>query len=51
MKPDRANSCSTHVNYTTAIHANALLLPWHRHFTYLWETALREECGYKGYVP
>ncbi|PLB41698.1 tyrosinase family protein [Aspergillus candidus] len=42
---------ATHVNYTSAIHSNALLLPWHRHFTYLWETALREECGYTGYVP
>ncbi|KAE8331017.1 hypothetical protein BDV39DRAFT_212441 [Aspergillus sergii] len=42
---------ATHINYTNNIHFNGLLLPWHRHFVYLWEMALREECGYKGSVP
>ncbi|KAL4931690.1 tyrosinase family protein [Aspergillus undulatus] len=42
---------ATHINYTMVIHRNGVLLPWHRHFIYLWETALREECGYTGAVP
>ncbi|KAB8236503.1 tyrosinase family protein [Aspergillus alliaceus] len=41
----------SHLNYTNQIHFNGLLLPWHRHFLFLWETALRQECGYKGSVP
>ncbi|KAK8912748.1 Tyrosinase-like protein orsC [Metarhizium anisopliae] len=42
-----------HVNQTLEIHASkkGLLLPWHRYFLHLYETALREECGYKGYLP
>ncbi|KAL4862790.1 hypothetical protein BDV12DRAFT_207005 [Aspergillus spectabilis] len=42
---------ATHINYTLNIHFNGLLLPWHRNFIRIWETALREECGYKGYQP
>ncbi|KAE8163741.1 hypothetical protein BDV40DRAFT_311491 [Aspergillus tamarii] len=42
---------ATHINYTNVIHFNGLLLPWHRQFVYLWEVALREECGYNGTVP
>ncbi|KNG91292.1 tyrosinase central domain protein [Aspergillus nomiae NRRL 13137] len=42
---------ATHINYTTRIHQNGLLLPWHRHFIFLWEATLREECGYKGSLP
>ncbi|KAF7594647.1 hypothetical protein BBP40_008737 [Aspergillus hancockii] len=41
----------SHINYTNYIHFNGVLLPWHRHFVFLWETALRQECGYKGSVP
>lgn len=26
-------------------------LSWHRYFTWIYERALREECGYKGYQP
>lgn len=26
-------------------------LSWHRYFTWTWEKALREECGYEGYQP
>lgn len=26
-------------------------LAWHRYYIYAYETALREECGYKGYQP
>ncbi|KAL4802648.1 tyrosinase central domain protein [Aspergillus unguis] len=42
---------ATHMNYTVVIHRDGVLLPWHRHFVWLWENALREECGYKGTVP
>ncbi|KAE8371595.1 hypothetical protein BDV26DRAFT_298650 [Aspergillus bertholletiae] len=42
---------ATHINYTNNIHYDGFLLPWHRHFVFLWETALREECGYNGSVP
>ncbi|KAL4887691.1 tyrosinase central domain protein [Aspergillus karnatakaensis] len=42
---------ATHINYTMSIHKNGVLLPWHRHYIYLWETALRTECGYEGSVP
>ena len=46
-----AHVSRTHINYTNNIHFNGLLLPWHRQFLFLWETTLREECGYKGSVP
>jgi tyrosinase len=42
---------STHINYTLNSHYSGLFLPWHRHFLWLFEKALREECGYKGYLP
>ncbi|PYH47062.1 tyrosinase family protein [Aspergillus saccharolyticus JOP 1030-1] len=42
---------TTHINNTLRIHNNGLLLPWHRHFTWLWEQALRQECGYTGVQP
>ncbi|GLI80797.1 hypothetical protein PoHVEF18_009154 [Penicillium ochrochloron] len=42
---------STHINNTLHVHYSGLFLPWHRRFTWLWERALREECGYTGYLP
>ncbi|KAL2861237.1 tyrosinase family protein [Aspergillus lucknowensis] len=42
---------AVHINYTNVIHKNGVLLPWHRHYIHLWETALRTECGYAGGVP
>ncbi|KAF9892078.1 hypothetical protein FE257_002484 [Aspergillus nanangensis] len=42
---------ATHINYTTRIHNNGLLLPWHRHFLFLFETDLQQKCGYTGGVP
>ncbi|CAG8163098.1 unnamed protein product [Penicillium olsonii] len=42
---------ATHINYTLNVHYSALFLPWHRHFLFLWETALREECDYAGNLP
>lgn len=42
---------AVHANYTMHIHLDGIFLTWHRHFVYLWEQALREECGYPGYQP
>ncbi|EAW12056.1 tyrosinase family protein [Aspergillus clavatus NRRL 1] len=42
---------ATHVNYATQIHTNGALVGWHREFLWLWEQALRDECGYRGAVP
>ncbi|KAJ5211586.1 N-acetyl-6-hydroxytryptophan oxidase ivoB [Penicillium cinerascens] len=42
---------ATHINYTLHTHYSGLFLPWHRRFIWLWERALREECGYQGYLP
>lgn len=36
---------------TTFVHASGLFLGFHRHFVYLYEKALREECGYRGTQP
>ncbi|KAI1455175.1 Di-copper centre-containing protein [Annulohypoxylon moriforme] len=40
-----------HINQTNFIHQSGYLLPWHRLFLWQMEKALREECGYKGYLP
>lgn len=42
---------ATHINLTTVMHVNGVFLSWHRHYVHLYETALREECGYGGYQP
>ncbi|KAK6821124.1 Di-copper centre-containing protein [Apiospora arundinis] len=42
---------AVHINLTTSIHATGNFLTYHRYFVYLWEKALREECGYRGYQP
>lgn len=42
---------TTHINYTLTIHISGLFLSWHRNFIYLYEQALRNECGYDGYQP
>ena len=36
---------------TLVIHADGLFLGWHRYYVWLYEKALREECGYKGAQP
>lgn len=41
---------ATHVNLTLSIHYSGLLLPWHRHFLYLLEGALKTDCGYPEYL-
>ncbi|KAI9744548.1 MAG: hypothetical protein M1818_002077 [Claussenomyces sp. TS43310] len=40
-----------HMNQTLTIHGTFSFLAWHRYFTWLYEQALRDECGYKGYQP
>lgn len=42
---------ATHINQTMAIHYTANFLSWHRYFTWLYEEALRNECGYTGTQP
>ncbi|KAF9895139.1 hypothetical protein FE257_000041 [Aspergillus nanangensis] len=40
-----------HINQTFFIHATGNFLTWHRYFTWAYEQALRNECGYTGYQP
>jgi tyrosinase len=40
-----------HINQTLTIHADGYFLAWHRYFIYTFEQALRNECGYDGYLP
>lgn len=42
---------ATHINVTRSIHNNGVFFHWHRHFVYLWESFLRDECGCEGYQP
>ncbi|KAG9193783.1 tyrosinase [Alternaria panax] len=40
-----------HIKETNFIHFTGTFLGWHRYFTWQYEQALRNECGYKGYQP
>ncbi|KAM0354217.1 hypothetical protein ACHAPU_001255 [Fusarium lateritium] len=40
-----------HLNQTQSIHYTGNFLSWHRYFTWVYEEALRNECGYKGTQP
>jgi len=40
-----------HINLTDEIHLVGQFLPWHRRFLKVYETSLREECGYTGAHP
>jgi tyrosinase len=42
---------ANHINQTLGIHYTGTFLGWHRYFTWQYEQALRNECGYKGYQP
>ncbi|RDW80146.1 hypothetical protein BP6252_04784 [Coleophoma cylindrospora] len=42
---------AVHMNQTLTIHGTANFLAWHRYFTYTYEQALINECGYKGAQP
>ncbi|KAH6718536.1 hypothetical protein BKA61DRAFT_642019 [Leptodontidium sp. MPI-SDFR-AT-0119] len=40
-----------HANYSRSIHGTGNFLTWHRYFTFVYEQALKNECGYKGTQP
>ncbi|KAK5656979.1 hypothetical protein OQA88_3502 [Cercophora sp. LCS_1] len=40
-----------HMTHAVELHDNLHLFPAHKHFLWVYEKALREECGYKGYQP
>ena len=42
---------AVHINQTKSIHWTGVFLSWHRYFTWAYEQALRNECGYEGYQP
>ncbi|KAK2729083.1 FAD binding domain-containing protein [Colletotrichum kahawae] len=42
---------AVHINQTTTIHGTGNFLTWHRYFTWAYEEALRNECGYEGAQP
>ncbi|KFY97323.1 hypothetical protein V500_02113 [Pseudogymnoascus sp. VKM F-4518 (FW-2643)] len=42
---------AAHIIQTTVVHGTGSFFAWHRHLIWLYETALRDECGYKGYQP
>ncbi|KAH5115175.1 hypothetical protein JI435_441320 [Parastagonospora nodorum SN15] len=39
------------MNMTPMVHATANFMHWHRVYIFAYETALRQECDYKGYQP
>ncbi|KAF9507192.1 hypothetical protein BS47DRAFT_1377967 [Hydnum rufescens UP504] len=41
----------THMDAVDSAHFTGRFLAWHRLFLYTFETLLREECNYQGYVP
>ncbi|KAH7025103.1 uncharacterized protein B0I36DRAFT_332532 [Microdochium trichocladiopsis] len=42
---------AVHLNQTLSIHGTGNFLTWHRYFTWAYENALRQECGYSGSQP
>lgn len=42
---------TVHVNKTRVVHLDGYFLIWHRLFNHLYETDLRETCGYTGSYP
>ncbi|PNS17318.1 Tyrosinase [Sphaceloma murrayae] len=42
---------ATHMQQTLSIHNNGIFLAWHRYYTYAYEQALVNECGYRGTQP
>ncbi|KAF4459570.1 FAD binding domain-containing [Fusarium albosuccineum] len=40
-----------HINQTLSVHVTGNFLTWHRHYIWSYEKALRDECGYTGYLP
>ncbi|KAG9253100.1 uncharacterized protein F5Z01DRAFT_174294 [Emericellopsis atlantica] len=42
---------AVHINQTLSIHGTGNFLTWHRYFTWAYEKALQDECGYEGTQP
>ncbi|KAK4460922.1 hypothetical protein QBC42DRAFT_100129 [Cladorrhinum samala] len=42
---------AAHINQTMTIHWTGNFLSWHRYYTWLYEKALQDECGYQGSQP
>jgi tyrosinase len=42
---------AAHIQQGQDIHFDGYLFAWHRHFVWVYEQALRKECGYKGPTP
>ncbi|ETS85773.1 hypothetical protein PFICI_03798 [Pestalotiopsis fici W106-1] len=42
---------AVHMNQTLSIHGTGSFLSWHRYYTWSYEQALRNECGYNGTQP
>ncbi|RBR27135.1 uncharacterized protein FIESC28_00079 [Fusarium coffeatum] len=42
---------AVHINQTLSIHGTGNFLTWHRYYTWAYEKALQDECGYKGTQP
>lgn len=40
-----------HLILTPYVHADAIFLSWHRYYLYVYEQALKNECGYTGVSP
>ncbi|KAF5024537.1 hypothetical protein F66182_3300 [Fusarium sp. NRRL 66182] len=40
-----------HINQTMNVHVTGNFLTWHRQYIWSYEQALRNECGYTGYLP
>lgn len=40
-----------HMTHAMELHSNYYLFGAHKYYVYLYEQALREECGYTGYQP
>ncbi|PYI01232.1 tyrosinase [Aspergillus sclerotiicarbonarius CBS 121057] len=41
----------TNTAYADIIHHVGQFLPWHRYYMHIYETLLRDECGYSGPIP
>lgn len=42
---------AVHLELTPVIHADGIFLSWHRYYLYVYEQALKNECGYTGVSP
>lgn len=52
VRPRRDHSlASCRILLTCSLHQQGNFLTWHRHYIWSYEKALREECGYDGYLP